>query len=506
MPEEKSFHTADPKILSLLKRVMPFSELTEVELTSVAQILKKYEYSDGETVIREGDTGSTAYIVSGGIFDLDIMGQQVRKFEAGDFFGEIALIDARPRMGTVTSSGVSSLFLIEGSDLENKDLINPEITMKIYRGFSRLITSYLREGSNLYKEMEVLLVQDGGCAPGYNPVTAFISEDLEKSGFKVYICAEGFCSLVSDKPLGYRRLVYDTKEYHRLEHLPGVIFSPPLRESRGADFRSERFPEFQQKKIQKVAAKNVISKNVMVLIGIGGNGTFTGIKSLSQYLPDTIRTFFIPVTIDSDIYGTDCIGEFTGVEIGSEKIRCYMADSRTHKRIYIIEMMGAHGGYHALHSCLGAGAHLAVLPNAKYDLKSIGNALTYRESAVIVVAEGYKSKQRSEEEFTGNAAEFFYKELLDSGFKPKNRVICEPFSRDIRGSKPNNLDLMLAQRMARKLTELVVSDGRQAMPAVLSGKEYSIGFDDIRTDNSVESDLASLANRLIPDFTTQMRE
>jgi len=264
MPVEKSFHAADPKILSLLKKVMPFSDLTEVDLISVAQILKKYEYSEGEIVIREGDTGSTAYIVSGGIFDLDIMGQQVRKFETGDFFGEIALIDARPRMGTVTSSGESSLLMIEGPDLENKNLINPEIAMKIYRGFSRLITSYVREGSNLYKEMEVLLIQDGGCAPGYNPVTAFISEDLEKSGFKVYICAEGFCSLVSDKPLDYRRLVYDTEEYHRLEHLPGVIFSPPLRESRGADFRSERFPEFQQQKIQKLAAENVISRNVKV--------------------------------------------------------------------------------------------------------------------------------------------------------------------------------------------------------------------------------------------------
>jgi 6-phosphofructokinase len=147
-----------------------------------------------------------------------------------------------------------------------------------------------------------------------------------------------------------------------------------------------------------------------------------------------------------------------------------------------------------------------VLPNARYNLKSIANALMKRESAVIVVAEGYKSRQRIEENFNGNAAEFFYGELINSGFKSKHRVICEPFSRDIRGAKPNNLDLMLAQRMARKLTELVVSDGRSTMPAVLSGREYSIGFEDIRTDNSVESDLASLANRLIPDFALQNRE
>jgi 6-phosphofructokinase len=487
----------------LLKKVDPFSDLSDDELKSVAQILSLQEYSDGEIVIKEGDIGSTAYIVVSGSFCLDIMGQPVRSFKTGDFFGEIALVDARPRMGTVTSIGSSMLLLIEGSDLDNKNVLEPAISMKIYRGFSRLITSYMREGSNLYKEMEVLLVQDGGCAPGYNPVTAFISENLEKSGYKVYICAEGFCSLVSDKPLDYRRLVYDTKEYHRLEHLPGVIFSPPLRESRGANFRSERYPEFKQEGIQKTAAENMVSRNVKIVIGIGGNGTFTGINSLSKLLPDNIRSFFIPVTIDSDIYGTDCIGEYTGVEIGSEKIRCYMADSRTHKRIYIIEMMGAHGGYHALHSCLGAGAHLAVLPNAEYDLTSIGNALLKRDNAVIVVAEGYKAKQRNIENFKGNAADFFHQELLDSGFQSEHRVICEPFSRDIRGAKPNNLDLMLAQRMARKLTELIVSNTHRQMPAVLSGKEYSIGFDDIRTDNSVESDLANLANRLVPEFIMQ---
>ena len=92
------------------------------------------------------------------------------------------------------------------------------------------------------------------------------------------------------------------------------------------------------------------------------------------------------------------------------------------------------------------------------------------------------------------------KELQATGFESEHRVICEPFSRDIRGAKPNNLDLMLAQRMARKLAELITENGNREMPAVLSGREYSISFDDIRTDNSVESDLASLANRLVPEF------
>jgi len=78
----------------------------------------------------------------------------------------------------------------------------------------------------------------------------------------------------------------------------------------------------------------------------------------------------------------------------------------------------------------------------------------------------------------------------------RQRIICEAFSRDIRGAKPNNMDITLAQRMARKLAELIRTGETQMMPAVLADREYAIHFDEIRTENSVDSDLAQLANRL----------
>jgi 6-phosphofructokinase 1 len=173
-----------------------------------------------------------------------------------------------------------------------------------------------------------------------------------------------------------------------------------------------------------------------------------------------------------------------------------MADARTHNRCYIIELMGASGGFHALHSCLGAGAHLAVLPSTNYEPAAIAKALKNRSSTVIVVAEGYKAKERKEKGSPLNAAEYLYEELKAAGLETKQRIICEGFSRDVRGARPNNMDMTLAQRMARKLTELVQEGKTQLMPAVLSGKEYAIPFSEIQTDNTVERDLALLANRL----------
>jgi 6-phosphofructokinase 1 len=182
--------------------------------------------------------------------------------------------------------------------------------------------------------------------------------------------------------------------------------------------------------------------------------------------------------------------------VGSEKVLSYLADARTHHRIYIIEMMGAEGGYHALHSCLGAGADLAVLPSSRYDPGRVAEALNHKVSAVIVVAEGYKREERKKTGYQGNAAEYFRDELQKAGLGTQRRVVCEGFSRDIRGAAPNYRDITLSQRMARQLTRLLQEGKNQVMPAILAGQEYAIPFEEIRTDNSVESGLADLANRL----------
>jgi 6-phosphofructokinase 1 len=406
------------------------------------------------------------------------------------------VIDALPRTATVKACQTSRLLVILARDLGDGKWIPQATYLKILKELARQITSYVRFGDDLYREMDCLLLQDGGCAPGYDSLTGFLTFYLEEAGRQVYMAREGFKSLVSGQAGDFCTLINDRELYEKLEHLPRIIYTPPLREARGASFRTERYPEFLKPENQEKAAQNLIDRRVQVLIGLGGNGTLAGIQALSGLLPETVQLFFIPVTIDSDIYGTECIGEHTGVQIGAEKILSYMADARTHHRIYVIEMMGAEGGYHALHSCLGAGANLAVLPSSSYDPALIAAALNKKESAVIVVAEGYKRDKRKAEGYGGNAAEYFRDELTKAGLESRRRVICEGFSRDIRGAAPNYRDITLSQRMARQLTRLLQEGRSRVMPAILAGQEYAIPFEEIRTDNSVESGLAELANRL----------
>ena len=98
-----------------------------------------------------------------------------------------------------------------------------------------------------------------------------------------------------------------------------------------------------------------------------------------------------------------------------------------------------------------------------------------------------------------NAAEYFYKELLATNIKIKRKVVCEPFSRDIRGAAPNNMDISLAQRMAYNVASYLRAGTSRLMPAVLSGREYAIPFNEITTDNMKEEVLTVLADRLITE-------
>ncbi|MDY6844384.1 MAG: 6-phosphofructokinase [Thermodesulfobacteriota bacterium] len=376
------------------------------------------------------------------------------------------------------------------------DSVELQARLKVAERVIAKIKRSIFERQMMFSHFDVLIIQDGGCSPGYNPVTSFITYHLESQGREVYATRQGFKSLVLGRDDDFVRLVYDPVLFKKLEHIPGVFHAAPLSESRGAQFRSERYREFKDKKIQERAVLMIKEKKVKSIIAIGGDGTFKGLWSMCQLMPTSIQTFFIPVTIDSDIYGTDCIGQHTGIEVGSEKIRSYMADARTHNRIYIIEMMGALGGFHALHSCLGARAHLAVLPSSTIDHKKVMEALNKKEECVIVVAEGYKREERETQGEHMNAAEYFYKELRDTGLRINKKVVCEPFSRDIRGAAPNNQDIMLSQRMAFNVASYLQAGTSRLMPAVLSGREYAIPFNMIKTDNEVPQDLLALSDRL----------
>lgn len=87
----------------LLRNVRLFSELDERDLLSLAEEFNERRFTAGEPIAMEGKGGLMFFVVESGEASVEVRGQDVGRLGPGDAFGEIALIDRRPRTATVTA-------------------------------------------------------------------------------------------------------------------------------------------------------------------------------------------------------------------------------------------------------------------------------------------------------------------------------------------------------------------------------------------------------------------
>ena len=357
------------------------------------------------------------------------------------------------------------------------------------------------------KAPKALVVFDGGNAPGYTAVATSLCEEGDKRCFEVWAAFEGFRSLTGDH-LDETRLVrllmsrrqawkLSTVEKYPMRALYGAMDQP------GSEFRSERYPEFKLPENQKKAVEFIKENGFTHIIGVGGNGTMAGIRSLNKLLPD-IQAGFINVSVDSDIYGDIAVGYLTGVEEGAKIARGLFNDAYTHKRIYILEMMGRDSGKHALMSGASARAHLIALPG--FDLggkifSDIVKKLKEMDHALIIVAEGYQREVRSS--FLPervDAAMYFKRQLMEYGLEETEykRVVSEPFSRYLRGARPLHIELSIAHLKAFILFEAFAQGKTRVMPYYLGEHDSGVrSFSELRTNNTVEPQFLDLIDRMV---------
>ena len=104
------------EVIDHLSAVPLFRGLPESAMEAVAGLAMETQFADGETVTREGDEGDAFFVVIDGQLDVSRNGMTLRELGPGDFLGEIALIDGRPRTATVTASGAVKALCVRRSD------------------------------------------------------------------------------------------------------------------------------------------------------------------------------------------------------------------------------------------------------------------------------------------------------------------------------------------------------------------------------------------------------
>jgi CRP-like cAMP-binding protein len=102
---------ADEK-LDQLKRVPLFAGLGHRELEELGTLADEIDVDDGRVLTREGESGHEFFIVLDGKVEVDVKGEVVATLGGGDFLGEIALIDGKPRSATTRAVGPTRLLVV----------------------------------------------------------------------------------------------------------------------------------------------------------------------------------------------------------------------------------------------------------------------------------------------------------------------------------------------------------------------------------------------------------
>ncbi|MFI9049706.1 6-phosphofructokinase [Streptomyces sp. NPDC053427] len=142
--------------------------------------------------------------------------------------------------------------------------------------------------------------------------------------------------------------------------------------------------------------KDTLAKNeIGALIAIGGEDTLGVAARLSDAYD--IPCVGVPKTIDNDLSATDyTFGFDTAVGVATEAIDRLHTTAESHMRVLVVEVMGRHAGWIALHSGLAGGANVILIPEQRFDVDEvcgwIESRFKVRYAPIVVVAEGAMPK------------------------------------------------------------------------------------------------------------------
>ncbi len=141
-----------------LKKVSILCECTDRELRAVAGELAERKLAGGEVLFREGDVGSEFYIVKKGtvksvIRTADGNEKEVARFGAGNFFGEMSIVDDAPRSATCEAVEASVLYRMHERDFYRVMDRQPRAAIKIMYKMLNTTAQRLKATSHFVSDM-----------------------------------------------------------------------------------------------------------------------------------------------------------------------------------------------------------------------------------------------------------------------------------------------------------------------------------------------------------------
>jgi phosphofructokinase-like protein len=301
------------------------------------------------------------------------------------------------------------------------------------------------------------VLTSGGDCPGLNAVLRGVVLAAEKLGWEVVGFRDGFEGLL---PPG-NHVILDRQSINGIMALGGTIIGTTNRghfvAKVGAGDRT-----IVPKNIIAGAKKILDELQVKALIIVGGDGSMV----TAQQLQETgINCIGVPKTIDNDLEATaTTFGFDSAVAVVMDALDRVHTTATSHRRVMVVEVMGRHAGWIALHGGIAGGADIILIPEVPFDFDKIASVVKAREAAgylgtVVVVAEGARPKhgrqvKRDVEggEFRlGGIGEIVAREIANRTGKETRCVVLGHLQ---RGGAPTTLDRILGTRFGVKAVQL----------------------------------------------------
>ena len=224
--------------------------------------------------------------------------------------------------------------------------------------------------------MKIGILTGGGDCPGLNAVIRAIVRKSIQFGWETVGIENGWKGLME----------IDTVPLDR-NAVSGIL------QKGGTILGTSRTNPFKTEAGEKIVFENAAKIGLDALVAIGGEDTL-GVAN--KLYGSGFKVVGVPKTIDNDLSGTDyTFGFDTAVNIAMDAIDRLHTTAESHQRVMIIEVMGRHAGWIAMHSGIASGADLILIPEKEIRIEEIQTVIKTRiergrKFSIIVVAEGAK--------------------------------------------------------------------------------------------------------------------
>ena len=300
----------------------------------------------------------------------------------------------------------------------------------------------------------IAVLTSGGDAPGMNAAIRAVVRGGIDQGCEVFG--------VND---GYRGLIDNRMQVLGARDVGGII------QYGGTFLGSARCPEFHTVAGRDLALANLRERGIEGLIVIGGNGSQTGANELYKMGFPVIG---VASTIDNDLVGSEItIGVDTALNIALEAIDRLKVTASSHRRAFLVEVMGRDCGYLALMAGIAGGAEAIVIPEVETKPEVVSELLHQayergKKHGIVVVAEGAK--------YNADAlSAYFVEHTTNVGFDHRATILGHVQ----RGGHPGAFDRLLASRLGAEAAHQLCRGNQGVLIGWLNGNATPSPYEEV---------------------------